>query len=78
MTDRFVSKVAMVSGAGSGIGRAVAEQFCREGGRVALIGRTASKLEQVAHQARGDFGSGTEASRFGPLGAGRAETDGRG
>lgn len=45
---RFEGRTALVSGAGSGIGRAVSRRFCAEGGHVALFGRTASKLESVA------------------------------
>lgn len=51
MAARFESRVALISGAGSGIGRAVAERFLREGGRVALIGRTHEKLRAVADPA---------------------------
>jgi NAD(P)-dependent dehydrogenase (short-subunit alcohol dehydrogenase family) len=38
----------LVTGAGSGIGRAIAELAARQGARVALVGRTLSKLEEVA------------------------------
>lgn len=41
-------KVALVTGAGQGAGRGVAEAFVGAGARVALVGRTLSKLEDVA------------------------------
>src|SRR6188472_3428816 len=34
---RFSDKVCIVSGAGSGIGKAAAKQFAREGGQVAVV-----------------------------------------
>jgi short-subunit dehydrogenase len=42
------SKVAIVTGASSGIGLAVAKRWVARGGKVALIARTAAKLEEAA------------------------------
>ena len=43
---------AVVTGAGSGVGRAVALRFAAEGWRVALVGRTSETLDETAVQAR--------------------------
>ena len=43
-------KVAIVTGAGSGVGRAVALALLREGYHVALAGRRKDALEQVASE----------------------------
>jgi len=47
---RFTGKVALITGAGSGIGAATARLMAKEGGAVALMGRTARTVEQVATQ----------------------------
>lgn len=45
--NRFADKVVVVTGAGSGIGKATAEKFVAEGARVVLAGRTRDKLDAV-------------------------------
>ncbi len=51
MGSRLKEKVAIVSGAGSGIGRACALALVREGARVVLVGRRKDRIEEVAHEA---------------------------
>ncbi len=41
-------KIAVVTGAGAGLGREIALRLAREGARVALFGRDPERLEQVA------------------------------
>jgi NAD(P)-dependent dehydrogenase (short-subunit alcohol dehydrogenase family) len=46
--QRLTGKIAIVTGANSGIGEATAELFSREGATVVLVARRAEKLESVA------------------------------
>lgn len=47
---RFQDNIALITGAGSGIGRATAIRMADEGAKVILVGRTRSKLEAVAEE----------------------------
>ncbi|MFJ1603952.1 SDR family NAD(P)-dependent oxidoreductase [Streptomyces sp. NPDC088253] len=47
MATRFSGKTALVTGAGSGIGRATALAFAAEGAQVVVAGRTAASLDET-------------------------------
>lgn len=48
--NRLEGKVAIITGAGQGIGAAMAEAYAAEGAKVLITGRTLSKLEEVAEK----------------------------
>ena len=54
--DTLADKIAIITGAGRGIGRATARLFAREGARVVLFSRTASHLTEVAAEISGEGG----------------------
>jgi NAD(P)-dependent dehydrogenase (short-subunit alcohol dehydrogenase family) len=50
----LTGRAAVVTGAGSGIGRAIALRLSERGAKLALLGRGLPKLEAVAGEARGE------------------------
>lgn len=52
--DLLKDRIIMVTGAGSGIGRAAAKAYAAHGATVILVGRTVSKLESVYDEIEAD------------------------
>ena len=55
-TTGLTGKVALVTGAGSGIGQAAAQLLAKEGTKVAALGRTEEELEKTVSQIQGEGG----------------------
>jgi len=58
MPERLKSRVAIVTGAGDGIGRSIAIEFAREGASVAVVDINAAGLQETVRQVDGAVGAG--------------------
>ena len=45
MTGRFAGKIVLITGASSGIGKALAREFSNQGAAIALLARRAERLD---------------------------------
>ena len=53
-----MTKIAMITGAGSGVGRAVAQALAEQGWQLALVGRKRETLEETAGSLKGEPSGG--------------------
>ncbi|HLH51814.1 MAG TPA: SDR family NAD(P)-dependent oxidoreductase, partial [Roseiarcus sp.] len=56
--DRVKGKVALITGAGTGVGRACMKLFAREGAKVVGVSRTQSNLDETLAQVKAAGGDG--------------------
>ena len=50
MYDKIKEKVAVVTGASSGIGEAIAKKLSQQGTSIVLVGRNEQRLNEIAQQ----------------------------
>jgi len=62
-SNRFFGRTALVTGAGSGIGRAIALAFAAEGANVVVAGRRREPLDETAALIEAGGGGGTGAAK---------------
>ena len=59
---KFQNKIALVTGSGTGIGKAIATKFIEEGASVIILGRRKEPLEEAAKELEGKIPQGGNAS----------------
>ena len=59
---KFQNKIALVTGSGTGIGKAIATKFIEEGASVIILGRRKEPLEEAAKELEGKIPQGSNAS----------------
>ena len=64
MAKEIKDKVAVVTGASSGIGLAAVKEFATAGARVVLAARSAEKLNEIVRELEMQYPSGSGSSRF--------------
>ena len=59
---KFQNKIALITGSGTGIGKAIATKFIEEGASVIILGRRKEPLEEAAKELEGKIPQGSNAS----------------
>lgn len=67
IANRLENRIAVITGAGSGIGRAIAQRFSQEGARVVCVDRNAAAAEQVAQSLNSGIAAVADVSEEGQV-----------